>query len=132
MCYIQTNRGITGNSDTTKTNSPCCTMPWPCPRRSVVKSQVKCHSQGGQNKLPLQGRVKAPTRTKGPITQQEKMVPAAESEEDRANAKLCLSLDAIQASVETTSHVADRALAVRGGATQKGTESLVTSRVTHA
>ena len=30
-------RGITGNSDTTNTNSPWGTMPWPCPRRSVVK-----------------------------------------------------------------------------------------------
>ena len=65
MCYIQTKRGITGNSDTTNTNSPWGTMPWPCPRRSVVKSQVKCHSQGGQNKRPLEGRVKAPTMTKG-------------------------------------------------------------------
>ena len=37
MCYIQTKRGITGNSDTTNTNSPWGTMPWPCPRRSVVK-----------------------------------------------------------------------------------------------
>ena len=28
--------------------------------------QVKCYSQGGQNKRPLEGRVKAPTRTNGP------------------------------------------------------------------
>ena len=32
-----------------------------------------------------------------------------------ATATLCLSLDAIRADVETTIHVADRALAVRGG-----------------
>ena len=37
-------------------------MPWPCPRRSVVKPS----GQGGQNKRPLEGRVKAPTRTNGP------------------------------------------------------------------
>ena len=37
------------------------------------KNQVKCQSQGGQNKRPLEGRVKAPTMTIGPITQQEKM-----------------------------------------------------------
>ena len=36
MCYIQTLRGITGNSDTTNTNPPWGTMPWPWPRRSVV------------------------------------------------------------------------------------------------
>ena len=48
-------------------------------------------------------------------TQQEIGVPATESEEDRATATLCLSLDAIRAGVETTIHVADRALAVRGG-----------------
>ena len=63
---IQTNRGITGNVDTTNTNSPWGTMPWPCPRRSVVKPSWQCHSQGGQNKHPLEGRVKAPTRTNGP------------------------------------------------------------------
>ena len=34
---IQTNRGKTENVDTTNTNSPWGTMPWPCPRRSVVK-----------------------------------------------------------------------------------------------
>ena len=73
MCYIQTKRGITGNSDTTNTNSPWGMMAWPWPRRSVVKSQVKCHSQGGQNKRPLEGRVKAPTKTKRSITHEEKM-----------------------------------------------------------
>ena len=73
MCYIQTKRGITGNSDTTNTNSPWGTMPWPWPRRSVVKSQVKCHSQEGQNKRPLEGRVKVPTMTKRSITHPEKM-----------------------------------------------------------
>ena len=63
---IQTNRGITGNVDTTNTNAPKGPMPWPCPWRSVVKPSGKCHSQGGQNKRPLEGRVKAPTRTNGP------------------------------------------------------------------
>ena len=32
----------------------------------LYNRQVKCHSQGGQNKRPLEGRVKAPTRTNGP------------------------------------------------------------------
>ena len=34
---IQTNRGITGNVDTTNTNAPKGPMPSPCPWRSVVK-----------------------------------------------------------------------------------------------
>ena len=34
---IQTNRGITGNVDTTNTNAPKGPMPRPCPWRSVVK-----------------------------------------------------------------------------------------------
>ena len=34
---IQTNRGITGNVDTTNTNAPKGPMPWPRPWRSVVK-----------------------------------------------------------------------------------------------
>ena len=59
---IQTNSGITGNVDTTNTNAPKGPMPWPCPWRSVVKPS----GQGGQNKRPLEGRVKAPTRTNGP------------------------------------------------------------------
>ena len=63
---IQTNRGTTGNVDTTNTNAPKGPMPWPCPWRSVVKPSGQCHSQGGQNKRPLEGRVKAPTRTNGP------------------------------------------------------------------
>ena len=118
MCYIQTKRGITGNSDTTNTNSPWGTMSWPCPRRSVVKkSQVKCHSQGGQNKRPLEGRVKAPTRTKRSITQQEKMEQQPKARKTGPMPH-CLSLEAIQASVETTILVVDRALAVRGGGTQ--------------
>ena len=51
MCYIQTIRGITGNSDTTNTNSPWGTMPWPCPRRSVVKhsGQVSRSRRSKQN-----------------------------------------------------------------------------------
>ena len=51
MCYIQTLRGITGNSDTTNTNSPWGTMPWPCPRRSVVKQsgQVSRSRRSKQN-----------------------------------------------------------------------------------
>ena len=117
MCYIQTKRGITGNSDTTNTNLPWGTMPWPCPRRSGVISQVKCHSQGGQNKRPLEGRVKAPTRTKSSITQQEKMEQQPKARKT-GPMPLCLSLDAIQASVETTFRAVDRALAVRGGVTQ--------------
>ena len=58
MCYIQTLRGITGKSDTTNTNPSWGTMPWPWPRRSVVKQSVNCHGQGGRNKRPLEGRVK--------------------------------------------------------------------------
>ena len=77
MCYIQTIRGITGNSDTTNTNSPWGTMPWPCPRRSVVKKSGQVSQSRRSKQTSVEGRVKAPTRTKEPITQQEKMVPAA-------------------------------------------------------
>ena len=35
---IQTNRGITGNVDTTNTNAPKGPMPRPCPWRSVCKT----------------------------------------------------------------------------------------------
>ena len=103
MCYIQTLRGITGNSDTTNTNSPWGTMPWPCPRRSVVKQS----GQGGLNKRPLEGRVKAPTRTRGPISQPGKwdQYPKARK---TGPTPLCLSLDTIHLSVKTTRHVADK------------------------
>ena len=48
-------------------------------------------------------------------TQQEIGVPATESEEDRATATLCLSLDAIRAGVETTIHVAESPGSARRG-----------------
>ena len=66
MRNIQTNRSITGNVDTTNTHSPRGTMPWPCPRRSVVKYTGQVSESRGSNKRPLEGRVKAPTRTNGP------------------------------------------------------------------
>ena len=65
---------------------------------------------------PGEGKGKEPTRTeRPPSAPRQQGVIATQSEEDRATATLCLSLDAIRAGVETTSHVADRALAVRGG-----------------
>ena len=117
MCYIQTLRGITGNSDTTNTNSPWGTMPWPRPRRSVVKQsgQVSWSRRAKQN-VRWRDELRHQPGPGGPITQPGKWVQHPKAR-NRANATLCPSLDTIRASVETTSHVADKVLAWRGGGT---------------
>ena len=78
-------------------------------RPSVQVRKVKTNTRW-RDKLRNQPRLKdhqAYRNSKGSA--------ATASEEDRANATLCLSLKAIGAAVETTSHVADRVLEVRGG-----------------
>ena len=118
MCYIQTLRGITGNSDTTNTNSPWGTMLWPCPRRSVVKQlgQVSRPRRSKQN-ICWRDELRHQPGPGGPITQPGKWVQHPKARKTGPMPH-CLSLDTIQASVETTSHVADKVLAWRGGGTQ--------------
>ena len=131
MLYTNKKRGITGNSDTTNTNSPWGTMPWPCPRRSVVKkSQVKCHSQGGQNKRSLEGRVKAPTRTKRSITRKW----ISNLKRGRQGQCHTLSIAGCYTGKCRDYNPCSRQSpgSARRGNPSKGTESLVTSCVTHA
>ena len=73
MCYIQTLRGITGNSDTTNTNPPWGTMPWPCPRRSVVKQsgQVSRSRRSKQN-VRWRDELRHQPGPGGPISQPRK------------------------------------------------------------
>ena len=78
-------------------------------RSSVQVRKVKTNTRW-RDKLRNQPRLKdhqAYRNSKGSA--------ATESEEDRANATLCLSPEAIGAAVETTSHAVDRVLEVRGG-----------------
>ena len=78
-------------------------------RSSVQVRKVKTNTRW-RDKLRNQPRLKdhqAYRNSKGSV--------ATESEEYRANATLCLSLEAIGAAVETTSHAVDRVLEVRGG-----------------
>ena len=72
---MQTKRGITGNSDTTNTNSPGGMMPWPCPRRSVVKQsgQVSRSRRSKQN-VRWKDELRHQPGPGGPITQPEKWV----------------------------------------------------------
>ena len=43
----------------------------------LQNSQVKCHSQGGLNERPLEGRVKVPARTRGTHFSAREMGPAS-------------------------------------------------------
>ena len=54
-------------------------------------SQVKCHGQG-LNERPLEGRVKVPARTRGPIPQPGKWVQYPKVRKT-GPLPLCLSLD---------------------------------------
>ena len=129
---IQTNRGITGNVDTTNTNSPWGTMPWPCPRRSVVKQSGQVSESRRSKQTSFEGRVKAPTRTNGPPN----------SARDRGPSNLKRGRQGHRHTMSIAGYYTGRCRdynpcsrqspgSERRG-TPKGTKSLVTSRVTHA
>ena len=120
MCYIQTLRGITGNSDTTNTNSPWGTMPWPCPRRSVVKQsgQVSRSRRSKQN-VRWRDELRHQPGPGGPISQPGKWDQHPKARKT-GSTPLCLSLDTIQVSVETTRHVADKSWHGEDGEPEKG------------
>ena len=73
----------------------------------MENSQVKCHGQGGLNKRPLEGRVKAPTRTRRTHFSAREMGPVPQREEDGATATVSIA-GYYTGSVETTRHVADK------------------------
>ena len=115
--HVQTDESsITGNRDTRphRHNHGCrCHSQDPgvsrTDRSSVQVRKVKTNTRW-RDKLRNQPRLKdhqAYRNSKGSA--------ATESEEDRANATLCLLPEAIGAAVETTSHAVDRGLEVRGG-----------------
>ena len=116
--HVQTDgSSITGNRDTRqhRHNHGCrCHSHDPggvsrTERSSVQVRKVETNTRW-RDKLRNQPRLKdhqAYRNSKGSA--------ATESEEDRANATLCLSPEAIGAAVETTSHAVDRVLEVRGG-----------------
>ena len=106
--HVQTDgSSITGNRDT---------------RQHRHNHGCRCHSHdpGGvlrTDRSSVQVRkVKTNTRWRDKLrNRNSKGSAATESEEDMANATLCLSPEAIGAAVETTSHAVDRVLEVRGG-----------------
>ena len=116
--HVQTDgSSITGNRDT---------------RQHKHNHGRRCHSHdpGGVSRTDRSSvqvrKVKTNTRWRDKLRNQprqkdhqayrnSKGSAATKSEEDRANATLCLSLEARGAAVETTSRAVDRVLEVRGG-----------------
>ena len=133
MCYIQTKRGIIGNSDTTNTNSPWGTMPWPCPRRSVVK-KVRSSVTVKEVKTSVRWRdeLRHQPGPKDPKLSKRKWI----SNLKRGRQGQChtLSIAGCYTGKCRDYNPCSRQSpgSARRGNPSKGTESLVTSCVTHA
>ena len=111
---IQTNRGITGNVDTTNTNAPKGPMPRPsleecCKtvRSSVIVKEVKTNVRWRDELRHQPGPMDHPTQEDRGLKQ-----PKARKTRPMPH---CLSQEAVGTAVETTSQVVDRVEEARGG-----------------